>query len=254
MIFHPMAVNTNTRLRWEAIKNLPQCKNIRGKKVLDIGSGLGFFSLRFAESGAEVLAIDTDAQALEYLHNSYNIETRILDVEAEILPASGFDLIFLGEVLEHVKDYQKILSKSMEALLPAGVILLTTPANEGPLTNTTGKRLGHTEGDQRHQRDGFYLTELKEAIVRSGMSVIHHSFCIFFIAELFMQLTKKNYLKNKKAYNGQSDVLELMNNPGYKILCLVYPILLMIFNIEHYVSRLLGLKGHCHILIAKKEE
>lgn len=249
-----MAVNTNTRLRWEAIKNLPQCKNIPGKKVLDIGSGLGFFSLCFSECGAKVLAVDTDKKALEYLRNSYNIETRILDIEKDPLPAGSFDLIFLGEILEHVRDYQKIINKAKDALLPGGVVLLTTPAQEGPLANTAGKRLGHTEGDQRHQRDGFYLAELIEAISQSGMSIIHHSFCIFFIAELFMQLTKKNYLKNKKAYCGQSDVLELINTFGYKILCLIYPILLMAFNVEHYFSRLLGLKGHCHILIVKKEE
>ncbi len=76
----------------------------------------------------------------------------------------------------------------------------------------------------------------------------------FFIAELFMQLTKKSYLKNKRVYRGQSDVLELMNSPGYKILCLIYPLLLMVFNIENYISNFIGLKGHCHILIAKKEE
>ncbi len=126
MIFHPMAVNTNTRVRWEAIKHLPLIKNCRGKRVLDIACGLGFFSLRFSECGANVLAVDADGKALEYLHSNYNIETRLLDIENDPLPAGGFDLIFLGEILEHLKDYQNILNKSREALLPGGIILLTT--------------------------------------------------------------------------------------------------------------------------------
>ncbi len=163
-------------------------------------------------------------------------------------------MIFLGEILEHVKDCQKIINKSKEALLPGGMVLLTTPAKEGLLINTKGKQLGHTQGDQGHQRNGFSLGELLEAARQAGMVVLHHSFCIFFIAELFMQITKKNYLKNKSIYSGQSDVLELMNNPGYKILCLIYPLLLIVFNIENYISNFIGLRGHCHILIAKKEE
>lgn len=254
MTFHPMAVNTNTRVRWEAIKNLPPFKNLNGKKVLDLGSGLGFFSLRFAESGAKVLAVDTDRKALEYLHTRYNIETKLLNIENEPLPAIGFDLIFLGEILEHVKDYQKILNKSRQTLLPGGIMLLTTPAKEGPLINTKGKRLGHTEGTEKHERSGFYLRELQEAISQAGMVIIHHSFCIFFMAELFMQLTKKDYLKNKKVYGGQSDVLELMNSRRYKILCLIYPVLLLIFKVEHCISNFIGLNGHCHILIVKKEK
>lgn len=252
MIFHPMAVNTNTRLRWEAIRYLPLIKNLRGKRVLDAACGLGFFSLRFTECGAKVLAVDTDDKALQYLRAAYNIETKLLDIENEPLPAGSFDLIFLGEILEHVRDYQKIINKAKDALLPGGMVLLTTPAKEGLLINTKGKQLAHIEGGQRHQRNGFSLGELLEASSQAGMAVLHHSFCIFFIAELFMQITKKNYLKNKKAYNGQSDVLELVNTSGYKILCLIYPALLMIFNIEHYAGRSLGLKGHCHILIAKK--
>lgn len=254
MNFHPMAVNTNTRVRWEAIRRLPLCKNIRGKKVLDLACGLGFFSLRLAECGAKVLAVDTDVKALEYLHANYNIETKLLDIENEPLPAGGFDLIFLGEILEHVADYQKILNKSMEALLPAGTILLTTPAKEGLLINTKGKQLGHSQGDQRHQRNGFYLAELQEAIAKAGMVITHHSFSVFFIAELFMQLTKKNYLQNKFVYSGQSDVLELMNSRRYKILCLIFPLLLIIFNSEGFISKFLGFKGHCHIIIAKKEK
>jgi len=254
MLFHPMAVNTNTRVRWEAIKHLPLIKNCRGKRVLDIACGLGFFSLRFAECGAKVLAVDKDGKALECLHANYNIETKLLDIENEPLPDGGFDLIFLGEILEHVKDYQNILNKSREALLRGGIILLTTPAKEGLLINTKGKQLGHSEGDQRHQRNGFSLGELQDAISKEGMVIKYHSFSVFFIAELFMQLTKKNYLKNKRAYSGQSDVLELMNSFGYKILCLIYPLLLMVFNIESYISNFIGLKGQCHILIVKKEE
>lgn len=254
MIFHPMAVNTNTRVRWEAIRHLPLCKNIRGKRVLDLACGLGFFSLRFAECGAKVLAVDTDVKALEYLHANYNIETKLLDIENDPLPAGGFDLIFLGEILEHVVDYQKILNKSMEALLPAGTILLTTPAKEGLLSNTKGKQLGHSVGDQRHQRNGFYLEELQEAIAKAGMVITRHYFSVFFIAELFMQLTKKNYLQNKLVYSGQSDVLELMNSRRYKILCLIYPLLLIIFNGECFINKFLGFKGHCHIIIAEQEK
>ena len=69
-----MQINTNTRVRWETIKNLSELKSLRGKKVLDLGAGLGFFSVRFAEFGAEVLAIDVDKSSLEYLSRNFNIK------------------------------------------------------------------------------------------------------------------------------------------------------------------------------------
>jgi len=49
MKVYPMDVNTNTRVRWEIIKNLPEVKLLNGKRVLDMGAGLGFFSLLWKE-------------------------------------------------------------------------------------------------------------------------------------------------------------------------------------------------------------
>lgn len=251
MINHPMNVNTNTRMRWEAIKKLPEIKSLRGENVLDLGAGLGFFSVMFSRLGANLLAVDVDTSALEFLSKNYNIKTQFIDLEKDKLPEGNFDLIFIGETLEHIKNPGKLLAKSKKALTPSGAILLTTPALEGPLIHTKGRGLGHKEGLEEHKRDGFYLSELNELFASLGMKITYHTFSIYTVAELFMQLTKVCYLKEQNKYYSQSDILNVINTAKYKLLSFVYPVLFFLFNIEQLLCSKLKLKGHCHILVAR---
>lgn len=252
MKFHPMHINTNTRLRWETLKNLPVMKSLEGKKVLDLGSGLGYFSVRFSELGARVLAVDVDSDALDYLSGNFGIETRRMDVVTDTLPEEKFDMIFIGEILEHIKDPYELLRKAKEMLAPKGLVFVTTPAMEGLLINTKGKRLGHHEGSEAHERDGFYFRELNDYFSRLEMKTLFHAFTIFTFAELFMQLTKAGYLKKKNSYKGQSDIINVTKTLPYKVLKRIFPVLVSFFNVEQAVCSKLKMEGHCHILIAQK--
>lgn len=252
MNFHPMEVNANTRVRWEAIKHIPILKDFRGKKILEIGAGLGFFSYKFSILGGKVIATDVDSQALEYLKRELNIETKVLNIETHPVPGKGFDLIFMGEILEHVKDPGAALKRGMDALVDDGKILFTTPALEGWLTNTPGKRLGHEDGSEKHERDGFYFSELNKILTNIGMSVLHHQYCVFSMAELFMQFTKLIFLMKKKTYAGQSDVLKACDSLQYRVLKLIFPLLLNIFLLDEMVCRFFHFSGHCHVILAGK--
>jgi SAM-dependent methyltransferase len=249
MTDHPMDVNTNTRVRWEVIRHFPEFESLAGKSVLDLGSGLGFFSLRFKELGALVHAVDVDRNALSHIEQNYGVKSTYADIETDPLPVGPFDYIFIGEVLEHLNDPADLFRRAAGSLAEGGFLLVTVPALEGPLIHSKGKMLGHEHGSEKHERDGFQLNELRLLIEEAGLSIIRHEMTIYWLAELFMQLTKRGFLKNKKSYGSQSDVIDMMKSPSYRLLKAVYPILMMFFTIEQGISRFFGLKGHCHVIM-----
>lgn len=233
---------------------MPEIKSLGKKRILDLGCGLGFFSIRFLEKGARVLSVDIDKISLEYLQQNYNIQTQYLDLNGDAFPYGEYDLIFIGDVLEHIYNPYKLLLKAKQRLAPFGIIVISTPALEGPFIHTKGKRLGHNEGSQRHERDGFWLQELKDLFNDLDMNIKYHAFCIYNFGEIFMQLTKFIYLRKNNMYKSQSDVICEIKSFKYKILRLIYPIMIFFFNIEGCLGRNLRLKGHSHILIAQKNE
>lgn len=247
-----MDLNTNTRIRWEVIKNFPQLLNLAGKTVLDIGAGLGFFSMNFSLSGADVLAVDVDKASLEFLASNYRVNTLELDIEKESLPETLFDLVLIGEVLEHIKNPSAMLQKIYQSIKPGGYIIVTTPALEGMFIYSKGKRLCHDHGAEKHERDGFSYLEISNAIESSGFDILRHHYCVDIFAEIFMQMTKLVYsLKNRK-YSGQSDILDQRSSLSYKVLELLYPIIFSFLKFEYRLCRLLKMKGHCHVILARR--
>ena len=146
MSSHPMSVNTNTIVRWDSIKNLVQSWDLNKKRVLDVGSGLGFFSVQCKKFGADVKAIDIDAAALEYLKNNYQVNVGTVDVEREDYGEKDYDIVFIGEILEHVKNPYDALRKCKDVMKSGGLLLISTPALEGVFIHSKGKALGHHEG------------------------------------------------------------------------------------------------------------
>ena len=251
---HPMHINANTRVRWNAIRGLDFLRNVNGRAALDLASGMGYFSVRLAEGGAKVLASDIHESSLQYIQDAYGLETQKLDVEAEVYPQGPFDIVFLCEVLEHLKDPEAVLAKARSVLAPSGVLLVTTPALEGAFIHSAGKELGHHHGAEKHERDGFSREELHALFEKNGLTVAGHRYSIFYLAELFMQFTKLMYLRKNKKYEGQADILSATKSMPYAILRFVYPLLNAVFIAEEALLRSMGCKGHCHIIWGTRNE
>lgn len=228
---HPMRVNVNTRVRWQGMKAFPELQDLAGKSVLDIGAGLGYFSLAFAERGADVTAVDVDAASLDYLKKK-GLRTQQVDIRSESLPNDLYDIIFAGEVLEHISDPKRFMNQVATRLKPGGIAILTTPAMEGALIHSKGKALCHDHGAEKHERDGYFLTELQEYVELEGLQIVRHQFTVFNLAELFMQLTKRRYLKHSAHYESQTDVLALTRSRAYKALSAVYPFSMGCFGLK----------------------
>src|SRR5579859_5071724 len=100
-----------------------------GARVLDLGCGEGWFAAELAGAGAEVLAVDVAEEPLRRaLARNPGLRTQLIDGEGgwELAEAS-FDVVWAGEVLEHVADTSRWLSELRRVLRSGGRLLLTTP-------------------------------------------------------------------------------------------------------------------------------
>jgi ubiquinone/menaquinone biosynthesis C-methylase UbiE len=105
----------------------------QGQKVADVGSGGGYFALRFAETvGIEgrVLAVDINQNFLEFIQNSakekglVNVETVLTSKENTSLPEKNLDLIFMRNVCHHLTNRVEYFTQLKNALKPGGRIAI----------------------------------------------------------------------------------------------------------------------------------
>ncbi|MBV8843899.1 MAG: class I SAM-dependent methyltransferase [Bryobacterales bacterium] len=85
----------------------------RGKKVLEIGCGIGTDTINFARHGAQVTAIDLTEKSLEVARQRakvFGLEDRICFVQAnaerlsDYVPAAPYDLVYSFGVIHHTPD------------------------------------------------------------------------------------------------------------------------------------------------------
>ena len=103
--------------------------------MLDIGCGAGEFSAALVEAGAQPVAVDVAREALRRARERVpSLDARLWE-PGEPLPVedASVDVVWAGEVVEHVADVAPWLSELRRVLRPGGTLLLTTP-HHGPAT------------------------------------------------------------------------------------------------------------------------
>lgn len=107
----------------EEFERFRQREEIRGKRVLEIGSDFHLASARlFMANGAEsVLATNIgDWKSDEPLPEG--VEFRVCDASDTDLPEQGFDIIYGIAIIEHIPKYEKLCAALKKCLKPDGVI------------------------------------------------------------------------------------------------------------------------------------
>ena len=97
-----------------------------GKRVLEIGVGLGADHQRFAEAGAELWGIDLTPRAIEHARRrcvALGLDSKLSVGDAEKLSFddSQFDIVYSWGVLHHSPDTPKAVSEVWRVLRPGGV-------------------------------------------------------------------------------------------------------------------------------------
>ena len=100
-----------------------------GKRVLDVGCGLGFFSQRLVERGADVLACDIGAGLVSRTRSRVGCHAEVADalMLADHFGPEQFDVVVSSECIEHTPDPTRALEQMMAVLRPGGHLSVSTP-------------------------------------------------------------------------------------------------------------------------------
>ena len=130
----------------------------QGPRVLDVGCSEGILEVLLARRGIDVTGVEVNPDALDFAHELLakepeEVRSRATLIQGDFIsgrPVTGqFDTVVLGEILEHLHDPDPLLERSLEHLLPGGLLVITTPFGLHP-------------HEDHHQT--FYLTDMIDAL------------------------------------------------------------------------------------------
>ncbi len=103
--------------------------DVRGRRALDVGCGLGFFSERLVQRGAHVTACDIGANLVAATRARAGCEAVFADaLELEAtFGANMFDLVVSSECIEHTPAPMDAVAQMIRILKPGGLLSLSTP-------------------------------------------------------------------------------------------------------------------------------
>src|SRR5882724_3556213 len=106
-------------------------------RLLEIGSAAGWLLKHASERGWTTLGVELSSAAVAR-SRELGVDVVEGDLESAALPAASFDLVYMGDVLEHVPDCRATLAEVTRVLAPGGFLYL-----RGPITsNSLARRIG----------------------------------------------------------------------------------------------------------------
>ncbi|MBI1861051.1 MAG: class I SAM-dependent methyltransferase [Deltaproteobacteria bacterium] len=123
---------------------LEQMGDLKGKRLLDIGCGLGESSVYFAMRGAKVTALDLSPKMVETtvaLGKRFGVEIEGVVGSAESLgvESNSFDFVYLANLIHHVHEREKLWLDVRRVLKPGGRFFSWDPIHYNPVINVYRK-------------------------------------------------------------------------------------------------------------------
>lgn len=159
--------------RYEALENY-----LGGQvgSLLDVGSGPGFFLALGRTRGWQVKGIEPSKKAFDYSRTVLNLEVKNVFLDANNSKTLGsFDVVNMGEVLEHLSDPIKMLQIAKDLIKPNGLLSLIVPNDFNPIQLILRDQLGFKPWwvAPPHHLNYFSHSSLKKLVESQGFEVSH---------------------------------------------------------------------------------
>lgn len=167
----------------------------RRRRILDVGSGPGFFLKMGTERGWETLGIEPSQQAAEYARG-LGVETVNEFFSEDIVDGLGnFDVVHMHQMLEHVTDPAGMLRLAYRLLNPKGLLCVITANDYNPLQKLLRQHVGYKPWwvVPTEHINYFDFDSLERLVQRTGFKVVYKT--ATFPMEFFL-LMGDNYVGN----------------------------------------------------------
>lgn len=140
---------------WPALRAL--LPDLKGKSVLDLGCGFGWFCRWAREHGAaEIMGMDLSEKMLDRARATTAdpaIAYARADMEEVTLRAAAYDLVYSSLAFHYVKDLDRLWAEVFRSLRPGGAFvfsvehpLFTAPSTPGWTTDAAGRKTWPVDG------------------------------------------------------------------------------------------------------------
>lgn len=169
-------------------------RHVKGDRVLDIGSGMGWYAVYVSQKGYHVTAIDIVRQ-----FQNKGMSFIISDIEAFLpLQAHCFDTVLALDVIEHISDETRLLKEIYRVLKPGGTLLFSVPHSDDSMLSGSYLTYCHFK-DKTHKRE-YTMAQLRERLkanrfvagdlMFAGGQTFPYVPCRFIENRLFRRLTR----------------------------------------------------------------
>ena len=113
------------------IPGLAEFDRWKGKKVLEIGCGIGTDTINFARSGAQVTAVDLTEKSLEVARQRarvFGVQDRVRFFQAnaeglsEAVPVEPYDLVYSFGVIHHTPNPERVVEEIRKYVSPESTV------------------------------------------------------------------------------------------------------------------------------------
>ena len=143
--------------------------------ALDAGSGFGqytYFLMKLSKFW-KITGVDVKAEQIEDCNTFINkirkeqqVQFKVADL-TRMNDKATYDFILCVDVMEHIDNDRQVFSNFVNALKPGGVILISTPSDQGgsDVHNDT-----HESFIEEHVRNGYNVADIEEKLRSAGFS------------------------------------------------------------------------------------
>jgi 2-polyprenyl-3-methyl-5-hydroxy-6-metoxy-1,4-benzoquinol methylase len=113
---------------------------LKGKRVLDVGAGLGESSVYFALQGADVTTTDISPGMVAFAerlaaHHGTSVRGAVSEGESLNVDPASFDYVYIANTVHHVVDREAMWQQVRRALKPGGWFFAWDPLAYNPVIN-----------------------------------------------------------------------------------------------------------------------
>lgn len=121
---------------------LKQMGDLKGKKVIDIGSGSGYFARKLHKKGADVTAADVDEKFLKHLRQfaGEGFSVKEIKFDDPKMSHASFDLAFTSNTYHHINHRVRYLKKVHKGLKDGGKFVIVDFKPSAGVDDKTGPR------------------------------------------------------------------------------------------------------------------